>query len=418
MKKRIAVIFAALLLVFSLSGKTAYAASGPTDEIINYVITVDVNEDATLYMTYHVEWKVLDDDSLGPLEWVKVGIPNSHTETISALSSNISRISLMHEHGEYYARVDLDRPYYEGETVSFDFSIIQGYMYEMNVLTEGESVFYFVPGWFDGIEVDHIEIRWNADKVKSNSHGATPEDGYLVWSGSLDPGEKFEEISITYNTADYAFDESKSVSKDYGSNNYSDYGNDSGYGNYSNYSSSDGEEPAIFGLIGGVIFIGILINFFKKTFGYSSGAGFGSKTETKKKITRTLIKYYPTCPGCGAARPEGKDKCEYCGRSFIESEEVVEEKEIKEPSKYSDEGTFRYGDSPNTYVRVHVTHISVPRSSCAHSSCAHSSCACAHSCACACACACAGGGRAGCSVKDFYNTGLKLKQLERKKNRK
>ncbi|MBR2290443.1 MAG: hypothetical protein IJ867_07720 [Clostridia bacterium] len=35
-----------------------------------------------------------------------------------------------------------------------------------------------------------------------------------------------------------------------------------------------------------------------------------------------------------------------------------------------------------------------------HSSCARSSCACAHSCACA--CACAGGGRAGCSVKDFY----------------
>lgn len=33
-------------------------------------------------------------------------------------------------------------------------------------------------------------------------------------------------------------------------------------------------------------------------------------------------------------------------------------------------------------------------SSCAHSSCVSS---------CACACACAGGGRAGCSVKDFYS---------------
>lgn len=36
-----------------------------------------------------------------------------------------------------------------------------------------------------------------------------------------------------------------------------------------------------------------------------------------------------------------------------------------------------------------------------HSSCAHSSCACVSSCACA--CACAGGGRAGCSVKEFYS---------------
>ena len=36
-----------------------------------------------------------------------------------------------------------------------------------------------------------------------------------------------------------------------------------------------------------------------------------------------------------------------------------------------------------------------------HSGCA-SSCACACASSCACACACAGGGRAGCSVKDFY----------------
>lgn len=34
-------------------------------------------------------------------------------------------------------------------------------------------------------------------------------------------------------------------------------------------------------------------------------------------------------------------------------------------------------------------------------------------CACACACACAGGGRAGCSMKDFYNTNLKSEQLKR-----
>ena len=38
-------------------------------------------------------------------------------------------------------------------------------------------------------------------------------------------------------------------------------------------------------------------------------------------------------------------------------------------------------------------------------------------CACACACACAGGGRAGCSKKDFYNTNLKseivLKELDK-----
>lgn len=52
----------------------------------------------------------------------------------------------------------------------------------------------------------------------------------------------------------------------------------------------------------------------------------------------------------------------------------------------------------------HTTFIS-------HSSCARSSCACVHSCACA--CACAGGGRAGCSKKDFYKTNLKTEDLEK-----
>ena len=31
---------------------------------------------------------------------------------------------------------------------------------------------------------------------------------------------------------------------------------------------------------------------------------------------------------------------------------------------------------------------------------------------CACACACAGGGRAGCSMKDFYRTNIKTKDIE------
>ena len=46
-----------------------------------------------------------------------------------------------------------------------------------------------------------------------------------------------------------------------------------------------------------------------------------------------------------------------------------------------------------------------------HSSCVRSSCACVSSCACA--CACAGGGRAGCSKKDFYGTNLKTKEMEK-----
>ena len=42
----------------------------------------------------------------------------------------------------------------------------------------------------------------------------------------------------------------------------------------------------------------------------------------------------------------------------------------------------------------------------------HFSCACACASSCACACACAGGGRAGCSVKDFYTVKLPRTETE------
>lgn len=413
MKRKAALLIACVLFFLSVPCKRAFAA-GATDEILNYTITVDVNEDATLNMVYHIDWEVLDSDELGPLSWVQVGIPNSHYVDYGGLSDTVNRMQI----DSSMAKIYLDRDYYEGEIASFDFFIEQDYMYEMNVLTEGESVFYFVPGWFDGIEVDNIVIDWNIENAIGWSHGAVVEGDRLIWSGSLSAGEQFDEVSVTYNNDAFAFDEDKMADK----YDYDDYSPNYSYNYDNNYYDSSDDGDAIIGLMFFIVlFVGVG-KLLKKSRDYESGSGLGSGT-TKRKVTRTLIKYYPTCPGCGAVRAEDQEKCEYCGRSFIESEEVVEEKEIKEPSKYNNEGTFRYGDSGNTYIRVHVTHVPVPRpsstrSSCAHSSCAHSSCACAHSCACACACACAGGGRAGCSTKDFYNTGLKLSQLERKAKKK
>ncbi|MCR5429265.1 MAG: zinc ribbon domain-containing protein [Lachnospiraceae bacterium] len=417
MKKRFAILLALLLSLLVMTPAKPAAAKA-TDEIIKYTVTVDVNDDATLNMLYHIEWKVLDDVQLGPLDWVHIGIPNSHYISCDAVSNNIDHINMDIGYSSSYADVYFTKKYYKNETVSFDFLLVQDYMYEMNILKDGETVYYFTPGWFDGIAIDELVIDWNADKSIACSHGATPENGRLIWSGSLSAGAKFGEISVTYPSDAYAFDSSKTVRSD---GSYSD-GNDD-YGYNSSYDDSD-DGSAFLGFVFLVIIIVAIVNVIKKANDYSGGSGFNTTTTTKKKITRTLIKYYPTCPGCGAPRPENAETCEYCGRSFIQSEEVVEEKEIKEPEKYKNEGTYRYGSSPNTYMRVHVTHIPVvsspsrSRSSCVHSSCAHSSCACAHSCACACACACAGGGRAGCSTKDFYNTNLKLSQLKRRTEKK
>ena len=453
MKKRI--YFAGLATVFILTFlfSCVRTKAAPTDEIIKYDIVVDVNEDATLTMQYHLEWKVLD-DSIGAVDWVDIGIPNDHNISCRSLGDNIKNLyTTSNGPGDYILRIYFTRQYYEDEIIPIDFEIVQDYMYEMNVLTEGETVYYFTPGWFNEIAVDDLTISWNAENASSWSHGASTEEGRLIWHGSLSAGQKFDEISVTYPTTSYNFNDSKttsSVPDDYMNtlsdyrdilNHFSPYDSNSGYSGYSSLNSDD------FGPYTGgwsvnqqddynpnflVIVIGIIAKLWvpiifyilvrvvlRKVMGsYKDGSGLSSKPATKKKITRTLIKYYPECPGCAAPRPENAEKCAYCGRSFIESEEVVEEKEIVNPELYSSEGTFRYGSSPNTYVRVHVTHIPIPtptRSSCVHSSCVHSSCACAHSCACACACACAGGGRAGCSTKDFYNTGLKLKQLSLRK---
>ncbi|MCR5278616.1 MAG: zinc ribbon domain-containing protein [Lachnospiraceae bacterium] len=397
MKKIKALLAILLVSLLFIPGVKANAAS-PTDEILNYEITVHVNEDATLTMVYHIVWQALyDGGGSDPLTWVKIGIPNDHATGIKALSDNIKSASYLGSGGSY-VRVDFKDKYYKNDIVDFSFELNQDYMYEMNVLKEGETVFYFTPGWFDDFAVDRISVTWDSNRAIGWSHGASQEGGKLLWTGSLSAGQKLTEISVTYPNTAFRFDESKMVQK--GGNSYED--------------DDDDAFATLFG-VGFVIFI--IAKLFSKVSSYTSGAGFNSKPKTKKKVTRTLIKYYPTCPGCGAARPENADKCEYCGRSFIESEEVVEEKEIADPAKYANEGTFRYGDSPNTYVRVHVTHVPIVVHSTGRSSCAHSSCACAHSCACACACACAGGGRAGCSTKDFYNTNLKLSQLKRMKKK-
>ena len=127
----------ALFLVFSLS--VASHASGDLDEILNYDIRVEVNSDATLTLTYHVDWKVLDSDSEGPLDWVQIGIPNRHYVSMRGLSSTVDDISFYGFYGSTSVRIDLDRKYYKDEVASFDFEIVQDYMYEMNLLTDGET---------------------------------------------------------------------------------------------------------------------------------------------------------------------------------------------------------------------------------------------------------------------------------------
>ncbi|MBE7003390.1 MAG: hypothetical protein E7425_03775 [Ruminococcaceae bacterium] len=394
MKKQARAILVCLCLLLLLPLLTPCARAAELDEILSFEVTVDVNRDATLRMRYHIDWLVLDSKSEGPLTWVKIGIPNSRYVSMTPLSSAVKKISYTSDGGSY-ARIDLDRAYKAGEVAQIEFELVQDYMYQVDASAEGETVYSFTPSWFDNIRVDELTVRWNSDKALDALPGCENSGGYYTWTGSLGKGERFT-VTVSYPNDAYDFDLSKSAEE----------GDD-----------DDGVLVTIFFLavllwIAFTVFnvIRAIISLFTSTANFSDG--------TKTKITRTKVVYWPECQGCGAPRPDGANNCAYCGRSFIKSEEVIKEQDIPREEKdlrgKKTDGLYRYSSQPNTYMRVHVTHVPVSHSSGsssrgARSSCAHSSCACA------CACACAGGGRAGCSTKDFYNTHLKLRQLEQKR---
>jgi hypothetical protein len=118
-------------------------------------------------------------------------------------------------------------------------------------------------------------------------------------------------------------------------------------GGGSSYTEEDDWPMIILGFIVFLFMIGIpcflIFKFFQWIF---SGLGFGSSPEaTEKKIVRTKIEYYETCPSCGAGRVEGKDECPYCGRSMIKSKEIVEEKDLSHDTLFK--AVKRYYEDPN-----------------------------------------------------------------------
>ena len=120
------------LVLFCLFGQKerVMAYSDALDEIEDYEIKIKPASDGSLYMTYHIAWKVLDDESEGALTWVKIGIPNEYVEDVRPLSDSVKSAKYKSYDGGDYVRVDLDREYYAGEVVDIDFSIHQHHMYE------------------------------------------------------------------------------------------------------------------------------------------------------------------------------------------------------------------------------------------------------------------------------------------------
>lgn len=305
MKKMKKVFTCIMVLVCLLAITILQANAGqlPLDEIRDYTITVNMRPDGTMDIRYHLEWKVLNDSREGPLEWVKIGIPNKHVDGITALSDNIKDIKYYASDGGHYIRIDFDRAYYEGETVIFDYTIHQSYMY---VIEKENNIcrYSFTPGWFEEIVVKNITIKWSSMNV-IESTSQKIEDGYLIWNSSLGLGERMN-ASVRYNLDVFTTNENEQYNE-----------------------NEDNFNGVLVAVVVIIILVLLIVIAVCASDDYGSHGGFGG------------------------------------GRSYY-------------------------------YTR---------------SSCVRSSCACVRS-SCACACACAGGGRAGCSKKDFYNTNLRIEVIQ------
>lgn len=204
MKKKIIGLFVIMLFCIVMFMPKAKAAK-TLDEIQDYTITIDMNENGTMNMKYHIEWKVLDSTTEGPLEWVKIGVANKHVKDIKKASDTIKKIKYVYDGGNY-VRIDFKKKYYAGQTVSFDFTLNQEYMYTMS--TDGTCSYTFTPGWFADIEVKKATVKWNSNNVKTYKQGAKEEGNYLVWTQRLKKGQRMS-VNTTYYQSAFKLDRNK-----------------------------------------------------------------------------------------------------------------------------------------------------------------------------------------------------------------
>ena len=361
-------IFVAASLLFPLSaraesgqadldGLAPYADDGDLDYIPDYFVTVDLREDGSADIVYDITWQVIGGDQTDYLSWVKIGLPNAYAEDLTPLTDTISDLQYTGDGGSY-AKVVFARRYYSPEVaaqnggesrVRFAFSVHQSHLFSLN--SDGTATFEFTPGWFDDLVVEHMQVRWRSGDgfVADNS---SEEDGYLIWEfGPMGHGQSANiHVTVPVTTAETFDPDAQLTAADY---------DDGGM-------TADEMIGILTVVIGLLIFAAALIIIFG-SMTPDWGGGFGSGLDPDDWFWYTngvhTIHVARTAPP-----PKGYTRTD-------------------PPKNYHTGG----GSSRGGGVGRH------------NSGCA-SSCACACASSCACACACAGGGRAGCSKKDFYHT--------------
>lgn len=320
----LAVCFCSLFAFLPFGVKTARAYGGEIDRILSFDVYAEPNADATVNMRYEIEWKVLDDEQEGALEWVKIGVPNKYVYDLSC-GGDVKSVEYLADSGAFI-RADLRKSFYKNQVANIVFSFRQERLFTLG--GDGKTVeFGFYPGWFDEIRVDRLTVHWK--KVEGESvifSDGSDEGDYRVWTkNNLVEGERLSPCKIKYSRATFAnLDESK---------DYSD--------SYLRF------VDVLPGVITVAFFVGIIVAVLiinaNADGGYSAHRGFY---------------------GRGYAR--------YNRVFFFFPRRGVNKKGDKIDLPLTGSGGGSGGSSGGGH-------------------------------SCACACACAGGGRAGCSRKDFYS---------------
>ena len=332
-----------------------YADDGDMDYIPDYLVTVDLRADGSADITYDITWQVIGGDQTDYLSWVKIGLPNAYAEDLTPLTDTISDLQYSGDGGSY-AKVVFARRYYAPEVaaknggesrVRFAFSVHQSHLFSLG--DDGTATFEFTPGWFDDLVVERMQVRWRGGDgfVADNS---SEEDGYLIWEfGPMGHGQSANiHVTVPVTTAETFDPDAQLTAADY---------DDGGM-------TADEMIGILTVVIALLIFVAALI-IIVGSMTPDWGGGFGSGLDPDDWFWYTngvhTIHVARTAPP-----PKGYTRTD-------------------PPKNYHTGG----GSSRGGGVGRH------------NSGCA-SSCACACASSCACACACAGGGRAGCTAKDFY----------------
>lgn len=361
--RRLALLLAGLVFLCAFA-LPARADEGDYDRIDQYTVTVEPLADGTADITYEIDWQVLAGGADEYLSWVRVGLANRHVEAFHSLSPDVIQSIELVTNGGAYAQVEFQDRYYAPDvaaangaesSVHFAFRVRQGHLYTLN--EDGSASFVFTPGWFDDLNVQSMTVRWKYEEGVLADNPDTDGD-WLVWQfGPLEHGQAGT-VRVQIPAG---------IAAGYAAGNSAD----------APETDDDGTDAAavvLFTLLLFLILVLIVVWAATRCPRWYGGFGDGLNAAdwlwyTNGVHTVRRARTAPPPPGYRPTAPPARFK--------------------------AGGGQYRGGGAGRS------------RGSCA------SSCACACASSCACACACAGGGRAGCSAKNFAKIGLPKENSEK-----